>query len=386
MPKMPSISSGRAKSSSSKLRRREPGGSAGVLTIVLVVFSLVVFTLSVREGETGFFGGIRSAVQTIVSPIRLVGAYATAPFAGMSNVMRNLTADEQTLSELKDENDRLVARNVELEEAEQTARRLEDLLELRNNYNLQSLAARVISGSTDSWVASVSIDKGSSSGVTVGMPVANATGAIGQVISCSASTSIVRLLTDEGSSVSAMVQSSRAQGMLEGSTDGTLRLALIRTDQTVNVGDVVVTSGLGGVFPKGLPVGKVSSVEKNPGSTYYTIQVEPFSHPEQLEEVLVITSLTEAQQATSEDIDAADSPDLEAASGRSVASNDEEKDEQKSETEAESDPQGTTSQTTTNNSATNISGETSESKQTGNLSNRQGTTNAGQNANASEEV
>ena len=119
---MPSISSGRAKSSSSKLRRREPGGSAGVLTIVLVVFSLVVFTLSVREGETGFFGGIRSAVQTIVSPIRLVGAYATAPFAGMSNVMRNLTADEQTLSELKDENDRLVARNVELEEAEQTAR------------------------------------------------------------------------------------------------------------------------------------------------------------------------------------------------------------------------------------------------------------------------
>lgn len=320
MPKMPSMPGGRAKSSPSKLRRKEPGGNVGLVTAILVAVSLVLFTLSVREGGQGFFGSAKSVVQTIVSPIRIAGGYVVAPLSGMGNVFRNLTADEQTLSELKAENEQLRARNVELEEANQTTQRLEGLLELQNTYNLQSIAARVIAGSSDSWVASVSLDKGSMVGIRVGMPVTNAVGAVGQVIECSGTTSVVRLLTDEGSSVSAMVQSSRAQGMVEGSPDGSLKLTLIRTDQSAKVGDVVVTSGLGGVFPKGLPVGKITSIEKNPGSTYYDIVVEPFFKPQTLEEVLVITSLTEGQEATSEDIVEADKPDLDAASGKPLAS------------------------------------------------------------------
>jgi rod shape-determining protein MreC len=151
------------------------------------------------------------------------------------------------------------------------------------------------------------------------MPVVDGKGAIGQIITCEATTSTVRLLTDEGSSVSAMIQSSRAQGMLQGSPDGTLHLSFIRTDQTVDVGDIVVTSGLGGVFPKGLPMGKISNVESTPGSTYYAITVEPYSTVSNLEEVLVITSLTEGQQATAEDIASADAGDLAAASGQKVS-------------------------------------------------------------------
>ena len=97
-----------------------------------------------------------------------------------------------------------------------------------------------------------------------------------------------------------MIQSSRAQGILRGSVDGTIRLTLVRTDQTVEVGDTVVTSGLGGVFPKGLPLGTVLSVERTSGSLYYEIEVEPLASAESFEEVLVITSLTEDQKATSE--------------------------------------------------------------------------------------
>ncbi len=327
MAKMPSMHGGRAKSSPSKLRRSEPGGNAGLLTVVLSAIAILILTLSVREGGEGFFTSARSIVQTIVSPVRMLGGYATAPFSGMGNVVRNLTADEQTLEELKAENARLTARNIELEEAQQTAQRLEELLDLRNTYNLQSIVARIISGPTDSWAFSVVIDKGSVAGVRVGMPVSNAMGAVGQVIECAANTAVVRLLTDEGSSVSAMVQSSRAQGMLEGSANSSLRLTLIRTDQSVNAGDVVVTSGLGGVFPKGLPVGKVATIEKNPGSTYYDITVEPYYRPETLEEVLVVTSLTEEQQATSEDIENADKPDLEAASGHGSLGDAKEKDD-----------------------------------------------------------
>lgn len=319
MEKMPSMGSGRSHSSPSKLRRSDSGGGAGRLCAVLVAVSLVVFTLSVREGGTGFISGTRNVAQTVVSPLRLLGSAITGPFLGLGNVVRNLTADEQTLSELKAENERLVARNVELEEAEVTAKRLQELLDLRSTYNLQSTAARVIAGSTDSWTATVTIDRGTSAGIAVGMPVADECGAVGQVISCTPTTSTVRLLSDESSSVSAMVQASRAQGMVEGSIDGTLHLAFIRTDQTVNVGDIVVTSGLGGVFPKGLPLGKVSSIESAPGSTYYDIIVEPYTKPGSLEEVLVITSLTNEQQATAEDIELADAKDLDAASGRRVS-------------------------------------------------------------------
>lgn len=249
---------------------------------------------------------VRGAFQTVTSPVRYLGSTVSAPFQGVGNVITNLTTDQQTLSDLQAENERLQARNAELEEAEQTASRLQSLLDLQDSYNLQSTAARIISSSTDSWTSTVTIDKGSSSGLTVGMPIMASNGVIGQIIQCNAATSVVRLVKDESSSISAMVQSSRAQGMLTGSATGQVTLELIRTGQTVEVGDVVVTSGLGGVFPKGLPLGRVTSVENNPGALYLDIVVEPFAHTENNEEVLVITSLTEGQEASAEDIAAAD--------------------------------------------------------------------------------
>lgn len=341
MQKMPSMPSGRGRSAASKLRKSDAGAGAGTLAIVLVVLSLTAFTLSVRDSGVGFFSQVRNAVQVVTSPLQMMGSAIASPFTGLGNVFHNLTADEKTLVELKEENERLSARNVELEEAQLSAERLQSLLDLRDSYSLQSTAARVISGSNDSWTSSVVIDHGSSSGLAVGMPVTSQNGAVGQIISCSPTTATVRLLSDESSSISAMIQSSRAQGMLKGSVDGTLKLSLIRTDQTVNVGDVVVTSGLGGVFPKGLPLGKVSIVESDPGAGYYDIEVEPFTRIGNLEEVLVITSLTEGQQASDEDIANADAADLEAASGRSakrlVPESDEKQDGESNETAAETE-------------------------------------------------
>lgn len=368
MPNMPSMPGNRP--SSHKLRRSDSSGGAGLLTMILLIISLTVFTMSAREGGTGFFTSVRNITQTIVSPLRMAGAGIVSPFAGLGNVFRNLTADEKSLSELTEENEMLLARNVELEEAEVTARQLQELLDLRSSYNLQSTAARVIAGSTDSWTSTITIDKGTAAGIGIGMPVADSTGAIGQVIECSATTSTVRLLSDENSSVSAMIQKSRAQGMLEGSPDGTLHLSFIRTDQTVDPGEIVVTSGLGGVFPKGLPLGKIASVESSPGSTYYDIVIEPYSIASHLEEVLVITSLTEEQQATSEDIDSADAADLSAASGGTVSqsskkSTDEDDDESTSSSASNEDAddeegqqssdEGTTSASTSSSSSSKSS-------------------------------
>ena len=301
--------SGGATPPSTRFRRTDADG--GLRTcIVLVVISLVLFTASAREGNSGgVFSTVRGAWMTITTPVRWVGGAVTAPFQGLGNIFVNLTTDQERLSDLKAENERLVARNAELEEAEQTAHRLESLLGLQSLYNLKSTGARIISGSTDSWSSTVVIDKGSAAGIKVGMPVADANGAIGQVVRCGSTSATVRLITDENSSISVMVQSSRAQGVLRGSVDGTLQLTLVRTDQMVEVGDTVVTSGLGGVFPKGLPVGTVLSVERTSGSLYYQIEVEPLSTTESFEEVLVITSLTEDQKATAEDVAEADRQD-----------------------------------------------------------------------------
>lgn len=327
--------------------RRAEGDTGLRLCAVLVALSLFMFTASAREGaEGGFFNSIRGAWTTITMPIRWVGSAATMPLQGLNNVFVNLTADQGKLTDLKEENARLKARTTELAEYEQTAKRLESLLGLQSLYDLKSTGARIISGSTDSWSSTVVIDKGQSVGITVGMPVTDSHGAIGQVIRCDAHTSTVRLITDENSSVSAMIQASRAQGILRGSVDGTLHLSLVRNDQAVEVGDIVVTSGLGGVFPKGLPLGAVISVERVTGSMYYSIEVEPFSSAESFEEVLVITSLTENQKATAEDVAEADRQD--STGGMNATSDDDESASDTDETDTEGlDGEADTAVTTT---------------------------------------
>lgn len=287
-------------------QRNDRGSSGGRLTIVLVAISIILFTVSARGGDTGFLGGLRSFYQTITLPISYIGTVVSRPFQGIGNAVSNMTADEATLQDLESENRQLKAENTQLKESQETATRLQALLDLQDSYNLQSTAAHIINASRDSWSDTVTIDKGSADGLDVGMTVTDSSGVIGQISQVSADAATVRLITDANSGVAAMVQESRAQGMLNGSADGTLSLNMIRTDQAVNVGDVVVTSGLGGVYPKGLPLGTVSAVDKLDGALYYTISVTPAATTESYEEVLVITSLTSGQSATSDDIAEAD--------------------------------------------------------------------------------
>ena len=263
----------------------------------LIVFSLIsvlLLTFYIREGEAGPIHAVRSGVTTITSPVRFVGSAVAAPFNAIGNVFSNLTASQDTLDELKKQNEELTSKVAELSEAQKTAERLEGLVGLQSTYNLKSTAARIVGASGDAWTSTVTIDTSSA-------------GVIGQIIEVSAKTSTVRLIGDENSGVSAMVQDTRAQGMLQGQADGTLRLEYVSVDSDVKVGDIIVTSGIGGVFPKGLPLGTVSSVEKSANDVYYTIVVRAQTTAENNEEVLVITSLTDEQSASDEDVNTANS-------------------------------------------------------------------------------
>lgn len=284
--------------------------------VICCLVSLLLLTFYVREGEAGVIHSIRSGVNTVATPVRMVGAVVATPFNAIGNVFTNLSAPQETLSELKKQNEELTSELAQLTEAEKTAERLESLLGLQSTYNLQSTAARIIGTTGDAWSQTVTIDKGSANGFEIGMPVCNSGGVIGQIIEVSAATSTVRLINDENSGVSAMVQSTRAQGILQGQPDGTLMLSYVPADADVKVGDVIITSGLGGRFPKGLPLGTVSSVSRAANATYYTIVVRAISTAESNEEVLVITSLTDEQAASSEDVAAANT----AARGNGAAS------------------------------------------------------------------
>ncbi|MFC2670629.1 rod shape-determining protein MreC [Lancefieldella parvula] len=315
--------------------------------IILSLLSIVLLTVSARMGTAGPLEIVRGGFSTITMPFRMAGSAIAMPFQGIGNIFSNLTADQQTLSDLKAENEQLRSRNAELEETNQSTQRLQGLLDLKNNYNLQSTGARVISGSTDSFNNTIVIDKGTSSGLAVGMPVVDSGGVIGQIIECGPTTSTVRLITDEKSGVAAMVQSSRAQGMLMGSASRQITLNLINTNQKVAVGDTVVTSGLGGVFPKGLPLGKVTSVEAAPGSLYYTIVIEPYGNISSNEEVMVITSLSEEQKATADDIAEADKQNT------PTATDSDSKDKDSKDSSSSNSSSGSTSTTSTTNSQQN---------------------------------
>lgn len=335
--------------------------------IILSLLSIVLLTVSARMGAGGPLEMVRGGFSTITMPFRMAGSAIAMPFQGIGNIFSNLTADQQTLSDLKAENEQLRSRNAELEETNQSTQRLQGLLDLKNTYNLQSTGARVISGSTDSFNNTIVIDKGTSSGLAVGMPVVDSGGVIGQIIECSPTTSTVRLITDEKSGVAAMVQSSRAQGMLMGSASRQMTLNLINTNQKVAVGDTVVTSGLGGVFPKGLPLGKVTSVEAAPGSLYYTIVVEPYGNVSTNEEVMVITSLSEEQKATADDIAEADKQNT------PTATDSDGKDKDSKDGSSTSSSSGSTGSGSTNNT-TNTQQNATVAAPTGNTQHNSGRT------------
>ena len=283
-----------------------PGGESrmpgiGVL-VALVCISIVLVTLYSREGANGPVHVLRSVVQVVETPFEWVGSQLVRPFDALGRIVHNATADGAALSDLEERNAYLTAQLAELNEYRLENERLEQMLGLVNAYGMRGIGARVIGGSSSDWDATIVIDKGTSSGVSVDMPVMGYGSVIGQVTEASAFSSTVTLLADPTSGVSALLQGTREVGILEGSVDGALHLSYIPTSVSVTVGEPVVTSGLGGVYPSGMLLGTVASVSNNASDMYHTIIVAPAAQVSNYEEVFVMTTFdaerVAAQQAS----------------------------------------------------------------------------------------
>jgi rod shape-determining protein MreC len=174
------------------------------------------------------------------------------------------------------------------------ARRLQALLGFKEQFISQTLAAQVIGGTGSELSRSIYIDKGKNDGIKRDMAVITKDGIVGKILYVYPSTSLVLLVDDQTSGVGAILEKSRLQGILRGTSSGEVVLEKVMSDETVPVGEQVLTSGGDGIFPKGLPVGTVTKV--SPGKDLFlNIRVRPAVDLNRLEEVLVVTRIDERQ-------------------------------------------------------------------------------------------
>lgn len=255
------------------------------LLVVVCVFVVVVYQ---REGAGGPIHSLQSAVAGLIAPLQGPGEAATSAVDDLGEAQADATADAETLSALKAQNAELRNLLAQAEEYRLKAQDLEALLNLKDIYEIEGMGAHVIGKSTDSWNQTITLDIGETSGVKPGLTVMGSYGVVGQVATVSDKSCTVRLLTDPQSGVAALIQSNRAEGIVRGSLDGMLYLENVAADVVVEAGDVVLTSGLGGSYQRGLLIGSVVKVEGRPGDATRTIVVSPNDITHGYEDVIVV--------------------------------------------------------------------------------------------------
>lgn len=271
-----------------RIGQPEPKRGNTRLLVILIVASLVLLTVHFREGDDGLLHEARRITLGASAPIARLGTAITSPVRAVGSFFEGLGVSRTRLEALEEQNAELRARLAELEEARQENERLRALVEFAEERRFSKLGARVIQRPPSSWEGVIMVDRGAEDGVEPGMPVISAQGLVGQVAEVSAHSATVRLITDRQSGVAAMVQSSRALGIVRGSIDGGLTLDFLDREFLPQPGDVVITSGLGGVYPKGIVVGDVVTVDDRRGELYPRIAITSRVPVDRLEEVFVL--------------------------------------------------------------------------------------------------
>jgi len=223
--------------------------------------------------------------------------------SGGTSGVRNVWGNYVGLRHVKAENDelkrQLAAAEISLQEQRalaDRARGLEKLLDLREHVELATTGAEIIGAAASPDFRTVTIDKGTRNGVRPDMAVIAPAGVVGRVVVPSARSAKVQLLIDRNAAAGVIIERTRAQGVVVGGGDDRLQMQYVSEASDIAVGDLVVTSGIDTIYPKGLAVGRVETVEKN-GPAFKKIVVKPAVDFSQLEEVLIVLTPTPAKEA-----------------------------------------------------------------------------------------
>ena len=278
--------------SRNQVRRRR------VVLAVLLGISLVLLTAYFGEPATGALHAIQRGAGEVLSPIEEGASRAFKPISDLAGWVGDVADAKKQNKQLKTEVRNLHTQLAQLATDKREAQRLRALAGLQPDLaaGSRTLTARVIAHSPTVWYSTIQIDKGSGDGVRVNDPVMTAGGLAGKVVDTSSSTARVALITDSSSAVSAEVMPAGVAGIVKPEIGGKdLILDFIPKNAHLRRGDVVVTSGfrsgaLESLFPRGIPIGKVGSVNLDQLQIYQRVQVHPYADLRRMDLVSVVVS------------------------------------------------------------------------------------------------
>ena len=261
----------------------------GLLVSVLLV-SLLLLTVQTRGGGTGRAGEL---VGLVITPVQNLLVRIHRGAVGLWAVYVDWKSVRAENVVLRAENERLRVQSLQSADTREENARLRQLLALRDRLPLSTLAADHLAREGGGWVRTLTVNRGRGDGIGQQTPVIVPEGLVGRVVQVRARAAVVQLLNDPTSTVGAVVQRTRTAGLVEGDPGGTVRFKFMARDGAgVAPGDFVVTSGLGALFPKGLPVGRVIAIEDKGSALFHFAVLAPAVDFSRVEEVLLLTGQT----------------------------------------------------------------------------------------------
>lgn len=265
--------------------------TSGTRRVTLVLVALLLSALLVLPTQS------QRLLQHIGVPLAPIVTLPIEALAALDRSLRDMWEGYVALHEVHEENLRLRReiellhhQNSRLQEAASASQRLTALLEFKGRARSQTVAAQVIGREATNWYRAMVVNKGEADGVRVEMGVITPAGVVGRVVKTTGSASMVLLVTDPNNAITGLIQRTRDEGIVEGTAQGLARMKYLPLLSTVRAGDRVVTSGLTGGFPRGLPIGVITSIDKMEGDLFQSGEIVPDADLTRLEEVLIITA------------------------------------------------------------------------------------------------
>ncbi len=256
-----------------------------VVLVILVLLSVAGIILN----EARQLQSVENVTLQITTPVQKRLNQLMQRGTNLVTTIREWRDLHRKYENLQDLADRLMIENIQLREAEIQNVELREQLKFKQaNPSYEQISAEVIGQDANHLLNYLVIDRGAEDGLEIGMPVVTAGWLVGRITEVGKNWSRVLLITDASSSVNAIVQNSRATGLVQGEIGGGLIMRYIRQDQNVSIGDMVLTSGLGGNFPKRLVIGQVTEVRQRDIETFQEAVVRSPINFSGLETVLVI--------------------------------------------------------------------------------------------------
>lgn len=255
------------------------------MLLILAALVMISYHAAKQDSDTGFF---RRLVLEAAWPLESLKNRSLKALRESWDRYLFLIGLEAENRKLRNENHLLENQLVQYREGYLEALRLRKILKLQEQFDATPVIAEVIDREQAPLFKSMLINKGTAHGLKVGLPVVSDQGIAGRITECSWHVSRIMLIVDVNSNVSVLLQRSRTHGVLQGVGAAGCRLKYVAKTEEVNVGDTVISSGLGGIFPKGIILGVVAAVDKKEGGFFQRVDVQPSVDFSKLEEVAVL--------------------------------------------------------------------------------------------------